>query len=339
MDVRGHVLDALENARGATISGEKLAKSAGVSRNAVWKAVAALRGEGHTIESGTGAGYRMPHESGVLSAPGICKYLAAGHPFRVETFDCLPSTITAVAERAGRGEAQWLVVAANSQSAGKGRHGRSFYSPPDSGIYFSVLLRPRADMAGPQNITAAAAVAVAEAVEAVSGERAGIKWVNDVLCGGKKVCGILTEASVDMESGGLAYAVLGVGINITQPAGGFAGELNGVAGAVFGSRAAPADVRNRLIADVLTRFEAYYSDQGERRFLPAYRERSVVTGREVEIVSGGGVKRAFALGIDDECRLAVRYEDGSAESLAAGEVRIKLPAKEDRFPVSGGSLQ
>lgn len=321
MDLRKRVLEKLENNRGKTISGEDLASGAGVSRNAVWKAVEALRAEGHIIESDAGAGYRMSPESSVLSAPGICKYIDAGHPFRVEVYDCLSSTNATVSERAAQGEAQWLVVVAGSQSAGKGRQGRAFYAPADSGAYFSILLRPNAAMSGPQHITAAAAAAVAESVETVSGARAGVKWVNDVFCDGLKVCGILTEASVDMESGGLAYAVLGIGINITQPEGGFTGELAGVAGAVFGLSGAPADIRNRLIAEILVRFEAYYSAPGEMRFLRAYRERSIVTGRDVDVVFGGAVRRAHAVGIDDECRLIVRYEDGSTDALAAGEVR------------------
>jgi BirA family biotin operon repressor/biotin-[acetyl-CoA-carboxylase] ligase len=179
-------------------------------------------------------------------------------------------------------------------------------------------------MTGPQHITAAAAVAVAESVEAVSGERAGIKWVNDVFRGDKKVCGILTEGSVDMESGSLEYAVLGIGINVAEPEGGFTGELSDVAGAVFPSRGAPPDIRNRLIADVLTRFESYYSAPDERRFLSAYRERSIVLGREVDILSGDDVRRALAVGVDDECRLIVRYGDGSSEALSAGEVRLLL---------------
>jgi BirA family biotin operon repressor/biotin-[acetyl-CoA-carboxylase] ligase len=239
----------------------------------------------------------------------------------VEVYDELPSTNTAVTERAAGGAPQWLVIAADSQSAGKGRQGRRFLAPGKTGAYFSVLLRPGAGMAAPQMITAAAAVAVAESIEANSGARAGIKWVNDVFCGGGKVCGILTEGAFDMESGGLSYAALGIGVNVTEPDGGF-GDGAGAAGAVFDRGCAPADIRNRLIADILTRFAEYYSGPDAGGFLRAYRERSTVVGRAIDVISGGSSRRALALGIDGACRLEVRYEDGSTEALAAGEVRI-----------------
>jgi BirA family biotin operon repressor/biotin-[acetyl-CoA-carboxylase] ligase len=188
-------------------------------------------------------------------------------------------------------------------------------------VYFSVLLRPDAGMAAPHMITAAAAVAVAESIEANSGARAGIKWVNDVFCGGRKVCGILTEGALDMNSGGLLCAILGIGVNVTAPEGGF-GEGAGAAGAVFDRGAAPADIRNKLIADILTRFAGYYSGSDPAGFLRAYRERSIVVGRAIDVIYGEGSRRALALGIDGKCRLEVLYEDGSTEALAAGEVRI-----------------
>jgi BirA family biotin operon repressor/biotin-[acetyl-CoA-carboxylase] ligase len=242
--------------------------------------------------------------------------------FRVETYGSLTSTNNIIMERAVKGESEWLVVAANEQTAGRGRQGRRYYSPGGTGVYFSVLLRPCADIRKPQLITAAAAVAVAEEIEAQTGVSASIKWVNDVFCGDGKVCGILTEGAVDMESGGLMYAAMGIGVNVAAPQGGFPAELDGVAGAVYAPQRAPADARNKLIAGVLTRFAEYYPPLGKRSFLRAYRERSNIIGREIEIISGGAVERADALDIDDECRLVVRRADGTVGALDAGEVRI-----------------
>jgi hypothetical protein len=123
---------------------------------------------------------------------------------------------------------------------------RNFYSPPGTGVYMSLLLRPKVPAADSPLITLAAAVSVAEAVEAVSGSRAQIKWVNDIVMNGGKVCGILTEAALDLESGSLDYAVLGIGVNAKTPDDGFPKELQGVAGAVFGRGEAPPDARSRI---------------------------------------------------------------------------------------------
>ncbi len=325
MELKDQVLDALEKNKGAYLSGAALASQLHVSRNAVWKAVKALEADGHTIHAVTNKGYCLAEEDDILSPAAIKKHLSelAG-VFDIDVYKSLDSTNTLLKKLAGQGAPEGKVIAAEEQTAGRGRFGRTFYSPAGTGVYFSLLLRPDTTAADATRITTAAAVAVARALEAVAGAAAGIKWVNDVYINGKKVCGILTEGAFDMESGGMEYAVLGIGINVAPPEAGFPGELQDIAAAVA-STAAPG-LKSRLIADILKRFWHYYKNLSDKSYLADYKSMSIILGREIDVLTVDGTRRALALDIDDDCRLIVRYEDGATGALSSGEVRIR-PAK------------
>lgn len=325
MGTTDNLLRALCARAGEYVSGEALADECGVSRSAVWKAVVALRGAGYVIEAKTNAGYRLVGD--VLESGAVCSLLdgALRSRVRVECAGEVDSTNLIVRKRANGGEAEGLVVAASSQSAGSGRMGRSFFSPPDSGLYVSVLLRPKAEAAASLSITTAAAVAVCRAIERVFGVEAKIKWVNDVFVGGRKVCGILTEAALSVESGTLEFAVLGIGINVYEPSGGFPPEISGVAGALCrGERRANA--RNALLAAILTEFFALYDRLGERPQIEEYRARSLALGRRVSVIplAGGEERSALVEEITDDAALVLRFDDGSYETLTSGEIRVRL---------------
>lgn len=323
LDLKEQVLETLENNKGRYISGNELAEKHYVSRNAVWKAVKTLQVEGHQISAVTNKGYCLDTDSDVFSAQSIGKYLNdAANPFRLEVHKTVTSTNTVLKQLASRGEAEGLVVVAEEQSAGKGRLGRRFYSPPETGVYFSLLLRPKVNASDATLITTAAAVSVAKAIEAVTDSKAEIKWVNDVFCDGKKVCGILTEGSFDMESGGLEYAVLGIGINVKMPEDGFPGEISDIAAAISAGEIS-AELRSKLIAETLKCFWSYYKNLPDKSFLKEYKQRSFVLGRDILVLSGESSRKARALDLDDECRLVVRFEDGSVETLSSGEVSIR----------------
>ncbi|WP_300382626.1 biotin--[acetyl-CoA-carboxylase] ligase, partial [Clostridium sp.] len=231
---------------------------------------------------------------------------------------------SAIKDLAIKGEKEGTVIISEEQTEGRGRFGRKFYSPKGTGIYMSILLRPQISGSESFLITTAAAVAVAEAIEGVSGKEAKIKWVNDIYCEDKKVCGILTEASFDLESGGLEYAVLGIGINVKTPENGFPEEIKYIASEIFDNKAFNLeDVRSKLVAEVLERFWVYYKDIKKKTFLTAYKEKSLLINKEVFIISRSSSKKAMVLDIDDECKLKVRMEDGSIQFLSSGEVSIK----------------
>lgn len=249
-----------------------------------------------------------------LRSHGVC--------LAIQNYQALPSTNTYLIDLAKEGASEGLVVIADSQSNGRGRLGRSFYSPQGCGLYMSVLLRPRfgADVA--LRITTAAAVSVAEAIEAVTERRPTIKWVNDIFLDGKKVGGILTEGALREDGSGLRYAVLGIGVNLAEPPGGFPEELEKIAGAI--GIDATFDFRDRLAEEILTRFFGYYACLDQSLHFEAYRARLFVLGRTVTVSRGSEFLKANVLDIDHEYRLVVSLSDGQTQLLSDGEISLRL---------------
>ncbi len=224
------------------------------------------------------------------------------------------STNLDLKELAKAGAETGTVVIAENQKAGRGRLGRQFYSPSHSGIYMSLLIRPD-EKTDTGLLTAYTAVAVCNALEEVSGEKFGIKWVNDILKDGKKVCGILAEAGV--ENGKTEYIIVGIGINVYPPNEGFPEEINNIAGSVFDS---PADnARNEIIAKIINNFFSY-----SKGFIEEYKRKSVVLGKEISVHKRDSVKKALALDIDKNCNLFVKYENGETENLSFGEISVRV---------------
>lgn len=325
MAVRDALLTLLEQNAGGYLSGEQIARTLGVTRAAVWKAATALRARGIAIEAATNAGYRLAAGADALTAEGIRARLPADCGMLiVETQRCVTSTNTLLRERAQSGAPEGLVLAASAQTAGRGRRGRSFFSPGDTGLYLSVLLRPSLPAERAIAVTTMAAVAMSEAIEAVSGAETSVKWVNDILLGGKKVCGILTEASLDMEGGGIEYAVLGAGVNVYPPAKGFPSDVAAVAGSVLPAKTPGA--LDRLAAEYLGRFFRLYraGANDPAAYTEAYRRRSAAVGRRITVLRPDGAREALCTGVDDRCRLLVTYDDGTSEALSSGEISIRL---------------
>lgn len=322
MGVSDEVLELLRGGQGP-VSGEEMAERLGVSRNAIWKAVQKLREAGYAIEAGTNRGYVLLSESDVLSGENIRRLLTGcAREAVIQVREEVTSTNTVLKEIGEQGGKEGMVVIALRQTAGKGRLGRSFVSPKGTGLYMSVLLRPKFSAEQSLSITTAAAVAVAGAVDAVTGKQAKIKWVNDVYLRGRKICGILTEASIDFENQGLRYAVLGIGVNITEPEGGFPEAIREVAGALFPG-APPPGACVTLAAEILNRFFAYYCALPERTFMTEYRKRSLLTGMEVTFRQGEACGEGLVLGVDDEARLILRLSNGREKRFGAGEVELK----------------
>lgn len=326
MSVKDKTLSVLENNKGDYISGAELAKKLSVSRNAIWKAIKSLQNEGYNIYAVTNKGYCLSTDTDILSSQSISKYLNKyNNNFNINVYKTINSTNSAVKELAINSAKEGTVIISEEQTEGRGRFGRKFHSPKGTGIYMSILLRPQMHASKAFLITAATAVAVAEAIETVSDKKAKIKWVNDIYCDNKKVCGILTEASFDFESGITDYAVLGIGINVKTPKEGFSEEIKDIATAIFEYEDSPStDIRSKLIAEILERFWDYYKHIEDKSFLKAYKTRSLLINNEVNIISNKSSEKASVLEIDDECRLKVKMEDGSIRFLSSGEVSIRM---------------
>jgi BirA family biotin operon repressor/biotin-[acetyl-CoA-carboxylase] ligase len=320
MSVKENILSILEKNRGGYVSGERLAEQLGVSRTSVWKGIQRLQDEGFSIEAVTNKGYRLAEDTDVLNAVGVDAYLDKSYGVRLEVFKSIDSTNLELKRRST--EAEGLVVAASEQTGGMGRLGRKFSSPSDTGIYFSILLKPDIDNSEVTLLTTIAALAVCQAIEKYTDKKPGIKWVNDVFIDGKKVNGTLTQASFSMENLAPEYVIVGIGINVYEPEGGFEDEIKNIAGAVLTERT--GDMKNKLLAEVLNRYFYYYRNFEKKEFIEEYKKRSIVIGKTVSVVTPTLIRRADVLDIDESCRLIVRYEDGTEEAVSTGEISIRL---------------
>ena len=330
MSVKTEILTLLEASRDKSLSGQDMAERLGVSRAAVWKAVKALQNEGYMVEAVNNRGYRLLEDSDVLSAEGIRLNLEKRYQnCEIAIHKCLESTNLEVKKRALDGAGEGLVVLTEEQTAGRGRRGRSFASPRGTGIYMSFLFRPTPEQSTDiVLITTAVSVAVCRAIRTVLHEEPTIKWVNDVYLRGRKICGILTEAVSDFESGRIDTVVVGIGINYREPEGGFPEELRDVAGAVCTEENSVP--RNVLVAAVINELFSLYEGLSEKTYMEDYRRWSNVLGRKVRFTVGTGtgmesdMANGTAVDIDDDGGLVVRMEDGSEQVLRTGEITLRV---------------
>lgn len=236
--------------------------------------------------------------------------------YNINVFDCISSTNTVLRELAEQGAEENTVLIASEQTNGRGRMGRNFHSPQGTGLYISILLHPDLSAEKTVLITTSAAVAVCKAIEKTTDKEPQIKWVNDIFINGKKVCGILTEAV--FEEGKIKYAVLGIGINVFAPNGGFPEEIKNIAGAVCSDF--KDGLRELIAAELLNEL----SDINIEETSAEYKKRSLVIGNKITVLSAEGPYEAVAEDIDDSCGLIIKKEDGTRKILSSGEISIRL---------------
>ena len=321
MTTKEKLVQMLENSSGEFTSGNRIAESLGITRAAIWKNIRQLETEGYIIEAVTGKGYRLSDENDVITEDLVRRCLKEYEGlFQMEVHQKISSTNSVLKEKASE-VPDWYTVIAGSQTSGRGRRSRSFYSPEGTGVYLSILVRLPLSAQESTRITTAAAVAACRVIEEETDARPMIKWVNDVYIEGRKICGILTEASVSMESGGLDWAVMGIGINVYEPKGGFPQEISRIAGAIMDHR--QRNLRSRIAAGFMKHFYLICSDLMNRSLIGEYRKRSFLIGQPIYVINQDTRIPAVAEEIDDECRLIVRYANGGTEILSSGEVSIK----------------
>ena len=273
---RQALLQALSAAGGDYVSGQQLADTLGVSRAAVHKAAAALSAQGYALEAVSRRGYRL------AGGDPFCAEAVGPYPAPVHIYDTLESSNRTAKLLALDGAPHGTLVLTAHQSAGRGRLGRKFESPAGKGVYCSILLRPELPAASAQTATIRAAVAVCRAVQSLCGLELAIKWVNDLYYQGKKVCGILTEAGTDLESGRLEWLVVGIGLNLTSTAADWPPELADKAGSLYPG--GPAPVPRAALAGAIAR-ELLALGPGED-CLDEYRARCFVPGHWVTVCTG-----------------------------------------------------
>jgi BirA family biotin operon repressor/biotin-[acetyl-CoA-carboxylase] ligase len=213
------------------------------------------------------------------------------------------------------------VIVADCQTQGRGRLGRSFYSPDETGLYMSILLKKDFG-SDPTLVTTMTAVAVMKAIEKTTGKDAQVKWVNDILIEGKKVCGILTESVINTETKKLDFAVLGVGINLVKSKEAFPEELQNIAGTVF-EKDLPY-LKEKFVGAFLNEFYRIYLNLSDAKFMDDYRKKCFCLGKEVSVISGDKIRVGKALSIDENARLEVKFSDNTTEFINSGEISIKM---------------
>ena len=322
---REKVLTLLREQEGY-LSGEELSRELGLSRAAVWKAVEALRKDGYSIEARTGLGYRLTAAPDALTEREVRRFLGQSGILgrELHCLDTIDSTNSYAKRIAMTGAPEGTVVIANDQTAGRGRMGRQFQSPRDKGIYLSVLLRPEMEPQRLMPVTAMAGVAVCDAVEKVCGVRPGLKWPNDPVIGNRKLCGILTEMSLEGETGRVQYLVLGIGINVGQEAEDFSPDVAAIATSLSAYLGRPVS-RPELAAALIHELEWLYETlkAGDLSdYLNAYRRDCVNLGKTVQLL-GEEREVVTAVDIDGEFGLVVRTGDGAEKTVRSGEVSVR----------------
>lgn len=314
MSLKDEILTELENSRDTDISGQMLAEKFGLSRNAVWKAIQALKKEGYMINSTTNKGYRLSPACDKLSAGKIRFSLEEGM-LPVYIFETLDSSNNEAKRILAQNGAERFLIAAEEQTGGRGRRGRQFYSPKNTGLYMTLVVAPKIQLENALGITAYAAVCVTRAIKKLTGKETQIKWVNDIYLSGRKICGILTEAVSDFESGTVGTVLVGIGINLTPCT--VPDELKGIVGFLEGGDA----IKNQLAAEITNELLRYGA--GNRGFIDEYKRHSMILGKDIIYYKSGIEFYGRAVDIDERGGLVVVSAEGLTETLRSGEITVR----------------
>jgi BirA family biotin operon repressor/biotin-[acetyl-CoA-carboxylase] ligase len=322
--VKTEILKMLRES-GDYVSGQRLCEELGVSRTAVWKAVNQLKEEGYQVEAVRNRGYRIMAGPDVMTEEELNSLLAGKTNWAGKNIFYYPeidSTNIRAKQLGEENAPHGTLVVADMQTAGRGRRGRGWVSPPGHSIYMSLLLRPDIRPGNAPMLTIVMAYSVAEAIRDCTGLNVQIKWPNDIILNGKKIVGILTEMSTEIDY--INHVVIGVGINVNMES--FPEELSDKATSLR-IEMGKSVKRSPIIAETMIRFEACYeqfAQKGDLGFLrESYNEMLVNCGREVLILGAKESYKAYALGIDDNGELLIRREDGTEETVYAGEVSVR----------------
>lgn len=318
------VLAFLAEAADEFVSGEAISDKLGLTRAAVWKHVEALRSHGYRIDAVPARGYRLASVPDRLTALELRPVLNTHDVGQVlHCYDEIGSTNDRAKELADEGAEHGEVVVAESQTAGRGRRGRRWASPPRKNVYLSVVLRPDLPPARAPELTLVASIAVCDALRQ-AGVGAGIKWPNDVLASGRKIAGVLTELAAEAER--VHWVVVGMGVNVNARPEDFPEEIRGEATSILIERGQPAP-RALFAAACLSALESWFDVHAEEGFgaiRDAWRERNVTLGREVVVAADGREIAGRAEDIDDGGALLVRGP-GGIERVLAGDVKLVRP--------------
>lgn len=303
-------------------SGEEISQKLGVTRAAIWKAIKKLQADGYEIESSTKKGYKLLSSPNVITPSEIkhnlCTEVLGQDIYYKEEID---STNNQAKVLAREGAKEGHLVIAEHQSQGKGRLGRSWQSPSGTGIWMSLILRPHILPRDASQLTLIAGLSMCEVIQEVTGLEARIKWPNDIVVNGKKVCGILTEMSAEMES--INYIILGIGVNVNMAY--FPEELPYASSLAIEGKKEYS--RKAIIKAFLEKFEidykAYKKQPDLTPIMERYEKNCITLNRKVKLLVSNEEVIAKATGISNEGELLVTLEDGTMKVVSSGEVSVR----------------
>lgn len=331
MTTKEQVLNILNSNPGVFFSGQEIADRIYVTRTAVWKSIKALEKDGHQIEAVTNKGYRLKKSVDLINTEsikkGISKTWKHTSVFYYDEIDSTNDEIKRLASSSNKN----IIVIANKQLNGHGRRGREFYSPENTGLYFSILIHTNNMDLSTAGITAVAACATAKAIDDTifNGEDTmKIKWVNDIYHNNKKVAGILSEACNYMEDESSNYIIIGFGINLYEPEIGFPKNIKKTAGSIIPSSLSDnfinSQIKNNLVIEIVNNLILF--NNNKNTCLKMYRNKSTLIGNYVKINSFAGKtdnkNYAKVIGINSKYHLLIEYDNGTKDELSSGEVSV-----------------
>jgi len=323
--MKERILQELKNHAGHYISGEEISGILQVSRTAVWKCINQLKDMGYVIESQTKKGYRLlespdsllPQEmKGNINTEVIGQNLAF--------FEQVDSTNLYAKRIAEGGFLDGTVIMADEQLNGRGRMGRNWVSPKGKGIWMTIMLKPKINPADASKVTLLAACAVCKAIEEISGLYTKIKWPNDIVLNGKKLCGILTEMSAEIDE--INYLIIGIGVNVNIELEDFPKELQAIATSIKIEKGDEV-IRKELAAAIINNFERYYKcfikTGSIKDYINEYKERSAILGKEVRVTSSTLEIQGTVVDISEDGQLQLELQDGTIKEIISGEVSVR----------------
>ena len=315
MGVKEQLFHILEESGGKELSGQELANTLGVSRTAVWKAVNALKDKGCEIEAVRNRGYRLVRSCDLITPETVSRRLPVEYKdIIIKVYKSVTSTNTVAKKMAAEGAKNGTVIISEEQTEGRGRRGNSFYSPAKTGLYMSIILRTGELSADTDIYTVCAGCAVCRAIESLTDKKPLIKWVNDIYLDDKKICGILSEATVDIEIGCIDSIVVGIGINLCTDV--FPENIKEKAGSLGESLS-----RSSAAAAVIRQL-FFCLNRSREENIEDYKSHSLVLGKEVGFVKDGREYSGTATDIDPLGQLVVNTAEGTVV-LNSGEISLR----------------
>ena len=322
--MKEEIINLLKENEDNFISGEKISEKLGISRAAVWKHIKSIKEDGYEIESVSRKGYKLISSPDLLTFEEVNPYLNTNYIGKdIRYYNTIDSTNTKAKELGTAGAKEGTVVISEEQTGGRGRLGRQWVSPKFKGIWMSIILKPDIEPMDASKITQIGAAAVCMSINEL-GLKATIKWPNDIVLNGKKVCGILTEMSGELNK--INYIVMGIGINVNIESEDFPGDIKDIATSIK-IEAGKKVKRKELVASIFNNFEKLYDEfinSGTiKNSINICRENSALIGNDVKIIKRNEEVFAKAIGLTEDGELIVEYNDGKVDKIVSGEVSVR----------------